>query len=364
MIRIYEKTDTARTAGSLGLCSLPDFASCVVTEERNGEYYLEAEYPTDGQNAKEIMVDRLLSAKPNRVDDPEHFRIAKVEPNLDGMIKITAYHHSYDLKHIVSERINLTQSTASNWLNSYFINALPATKPTFVFQSDTPEVSTNLPAVDHPMSVRQIMAGMEGSILDIYGGEYKYNGVFVKLCANRGKDTGKKIIYGVNMISLNQEISSVDACYGMYPYYRSDSGVVVGDPVMRTVSTDSYAAPFEMMSAVDLTEIWDGVHGRENVPTKAMLDVFSLQRWPTIESEPTVSMDVDYIELTDSPEYAFLNSGNVGLCDTVTVVHPQSGLNIKSKIVKTVYNVLSGRYDAVVIGTIKKNLIDLLRRIK
>ena len=348
----------------LGLCGLPDFTSCVVTEERNGDYYLEAEYPTDGENAQEIMVDRLLSVKPNRIDDPECFRIAKVEPSLDGMIKITAYHHSYDLKHIVVTPLNATSNTAANWLNSLYTYALPATKPTFVFQSDTPEITTGLPAVDRPMSMRQIMSGMEGSILDIYGGEYKFQNIFVKLLQNRGKDTGKKIIYGVNMISLNQQISSVDACYGMIPYYRSDNGIVIGDPVMRTVSTDSYAAPFEMMDAVDLTETWDGIHGRENVPTKAMLDVFSLQRWPTIEAEPTVSMDVDYIELTDSPEYAFINSGSIGLCDTVTVVHPQSGLNVKSKIVKTVYNALSGRYDAIVIGTIKKNLIDLLRRIK
>ena len=80
MIRLYESTETARSASSLGICGLPDFSKCTVTEERNGEYFLEGEYPTSGIFADRLMVDRFLSAKPNRKDNPQFFRIAKLEP--------------------------------------------------------------------------------------------------------------------------------------------------------------------------------------------------------------------------------------------------------------------------------------------
>lgn len=80
--------------------------------------------------------------------------------------------------------------------------------------------------------------------------------------------------------------------------------------------------------------------------------------------DPTASIDVEYIELADSPEYAWINSGAVGLCDTVTVIHPASGTQLKAKIVKTEYDVLTERYTTIQIGTIKKSLVDLLRKIK
>ena len=365
MIRLLEADDTSRSSSTFGLCGLNDWVSCKVTEVRNGEYYLEGEYPTSGRNAEQLMVDRLISAKPNRQDDRECFRIAKLDPPISGTIKVTAYHHSYDLKGIVTtsyrqQAPNYTRP--SQWLMYYLSYGVPASHPTFVFQDDMDERSVTMPAVNHPMSIRQIMGGMDGSILDVWGGEYKYNDIFVKLLKSRGKDTGKKIVYGANMISMNQEISNIDAWYAAVPYFMSETnGCISGSHI--TPSEQVYVPPFNKTLALDLTESWKSIMG-ETEPSEAQLDAFAEDRLSLYLQDPTASLDVEYIELADSPEYAWINSGAVGLCDTVTVIHPASGTQLKAKIVKTEYDVLTERYNKIQIGTIKKSLVDLLRKIK
>ena len=367
MIRLLESTDTRRDSGNLGICGLDEWASCKVTEERNGEYYLEGEYPTSGRNADQLMVDRLISAKPNRQDDRECFRIAKLEPPISGTIKVTAYHHSYDLKGIITTWYHQqapNYTLPHQWLMLYLSYGLPTTHPTFIFQdgADVDEKSVVMAAVDRPMSIRQIMGGMDGSILDIWGGEYKYEGIYVKLYKHRGKDTGKKIAYGANMISMKQELSSIDAWYAAIPFYMSEeNGCIQGSHI--TPQSQVYVPPFDKTLALDLTESWKSIMG-ETEPTEAQLDAFAEDRLDLYLQDPTASLDVEYFELADSPEYAWINSGAIGLCDTVTVIHPASGTQLKAKIVKTEYDVLTERYIKVQIGTIKKSLVDLLRKIK
>ena len=365
MIRLLDAADTSRGSGTLGICGLDEWTKCIVTEERNGEYCLVGEYPTSGRNAEQLMVDRLISAKPNRQDDRECFRIAKLEPPISGTIKVTAYHHSYDLKGIVTtsyrqQAPNYTRP--SQWLMYYLAYSVPASHPIFVFQDDMDERTVTMPAVNRPMSIRQIMGGMDGSILDVWGGEYKYEGIFVKLLKSRGKDTGKKIVYGANMISMNQEISNIDAWYAAVPYFMSETnGCIQGSHI--TPSEQVYVPPFNKTLALDLTESWKSIMG-ETEPSEAQLDAFAEDRLSLYLQDPTASLDVEYIELADSPEYDWINSGAVGLCDTVTVIHPASGTQLKAKIVKTEYDVLTERYNKIQIGTIKKSLVDLLRKIK
>lgn len=364
--RLYEKagSSTVPIAGPM-ICPLDELTTCKVTEERNGEYYLEAEYPLDARNIDQLMVDRMVYAKPNRADDPDWFRIKKLQRSLTGTVKITAYHNSYDLKGFVLEPHTATYTTAEQALNALKWLAKPqyVIGGRYTFYSDTSEISTTIPALaSHPHTFREIMGGIAGSILDIYGGEWKYEQDKIYLKSARGKDSGKRIIYGANMVGLNQEISSIDSAYQVLPYYAQEDSVIIGSIVSNSGS--SYTPPFAYTDIVDITQDWNSINGQTPPADAAAVSAFAAQRIDRYTKDPTTAIDAEYIELSDSEEYSFLNDGSLGLCDLVTVIHPASGLNLKAKIVKTVYNVLSGRYDQVVIGSIKKDLIDLLRRIK
>lgn len=365
--RLYEKVanSMASIAGPM-ICPLDEMVACIVTEERNGEYFLEAEYPLDGRNIGEIMVDRMIYVKPNREDNPDWFRIAKLQRSLTGTIKITAYHNSYDLKGFVLEPMTATYTTAADALNALKWLAKPqyVIGGRYMFYSDTSTISTTIPALaTYPHTFREIMGGIAGSILDIYGGEWKYEQNKIYLKASRGKDSGKRIMYGANMVGLDQEISTVDSVYQILPFYASDDGTVILGGLEQS-SASSYTPPFLYTQIVDITTDWNNING-ETPPSDATdISNFVVPRIDRYVRDPQTSIDAEYIELSDSAEYSFLNDGSLGLCDQVTVIHPASGLNLKTKVVKTVYNVLTNRYDSIVIGSIKKSLVDILRKIK
>lgn len=53
LIILFDQNEQAFISNGLG--ALPDAASCVVTEERNGEYEIEMEYPLTGRHFHDIQ---------------------------------------------------------------------------------------------------------------------------------------------------------------------------------------------------------------------------------------------------------------------------------------------------------------------
>ena len=73
----------------------------------------------------------------------------------------------------------------------------------FTFWSD---ISTSGDfSVSVPSSLRSRLGGVEGSILDVFGGEYEWDNYAVKLHGARGSDRGVSIRYGKNLTDLTQE---------------------------------------------------------------------------------------------------------------------------------------------------------------
>ena len=62
-----------------GLTVLTDCTKCLVTEERNGAYTLEMQYPANGRHYDLIAEDCILLAKPTPDDEPQPFRLYKAD---------------------------------------------------------------------------------------------------------------------------------------------------------------------------------------------------------------------------------------------------------------------------------------------
>ena len=60
---------------SNGLGRLAEATKCLVTEERNGQYELEMQYPVTGRHYQEIVEERIIAAKHDDTDDVQPFRI-------------------------------------------------------------------------------------------------------------------------------------------------------------------------------------------------------------------------------------------------------------------------------------------------
>lgn len=347
MPQIYETT-TRFLNYSMG--SLPDVISGTVTEERNGEFYLTMQYSAYGQNADLIKVGRLITAKPNMYDDPQAFRIATIEKSLDGTMNITAYHVSYDLSKIVAVPFT------ANGIQAAFAELLTNTWPInyFVFLTDKTDADTF--TVTQPVPMRTLLAGMEGSFLDVYGGEYKFNNWTVTLMSSRGQDRNVQIAYGKNLSAFKEtdEIGAYDAVVPFAvvddtTYYITDRSTYPTAPVVK--SSTSYGYPQTL--ALDLSEEFDSDH----LPNDTKLYNKALSYIGKNSTKAHTNLSTEYLDLTK----LLGGTERVDLCDRVYIsVEPYGLYNIQAKVIATEYDILTDEYTKVTIGDKKLTLADTL----
>lgn len=342
MIFLFDSIATEFTTGGMG--SLSDPITCEVVEERNGEFELTMEYPVDGRHYADLLLRRLILAKPNPFGDPQPFRIYAISKPINGIVTVNAEHISYDMSGYAVKPFQVASIVlALQGLKSNSVVPCP-----FEFWTDK-DVSTTY-AVTKPSSMRSLLGGTEGSILDIYGkGEYEFDKYSVKLWTNRGKDRGVTIRYGKNLTDLRQEENCSDVYTAVYPFWFSeeDGLVTLDDFVVRASGTYDY----ERIMPLDLSDKW------QEAPTKEMLEE-AASKYITDNNigVPKVNLDVSFVQLAQSEEYKnYSLLETVRLCDTVSVEFPKLGVSAKSKCVKTVYDVIADRYISIELGENTQN---------
>ena len=162
-IILYESTETAFLTNGLGILS--DASKCEIEEERNGAFELTMVYPVHGNRYSELALRRIILAKPNPYDRAQPFRIYNISTPINGMVTVKAEHISYDLS-----GIPVSPFTAGN-----VADALSALKRQSVisnpFRFMTDKTTSANMKCSKPSSIRSLLGGVEGSVLDVYGGE-------------------------------------------------------------------------------------------------------------------------------------------------------------------------------------------------
>lgn len=338
---LYAADETSFTTNGIGVLS--DCISCIITEERNGQYTLEMEYPSNGLWVDEIETGCIIKAKANDVDDPQLFQINDVIRTLTGINTIEAQHISYRLSGVPV--LPFTAAGAAAALTS--IETYAVTPTGFTFETDKNSVTSY--SFPYPRSARSILGGQEGSLLDQFGGEYHFDNFKVSLLTARGSNNGVTIRYGKNLTDIDQEVDG--AVYnGILPYwYSEEDGAVY--PTTPTVEGSPVVPCYE---ALDLTSEF------EEKPTAAQLTA-KAEAMVSGMGKPIETIEVSFITLHQVEEYGSLAAlEHVALCDTVTVIYPDLRINAKMKVVKTVYNALVEMYDEITLGTLQTTLADVI----
>ncbi len=346
MILLYPSTKTAFNDNGLG--ALSDTISCIVTEARNGEYELQIEYPLTGIHYSEIKKRCIITVKPNPYVDPQPFRIYRITRPLGGKVVIYARHISYDLSGVIV--FPFSASSASGAFAE--IEAKATENNDFSFWTDNQGVGDM--TVTAPSSIRSILGGQDGSLLDTYGGEYEWDGYVVKLWSQRGLNSGVTIRYGKNLTSLEQDENIANVATGVYPYWAGSDGELVTLPEKTIAAPGTY--DFEYYLPLDLSSEF------EEQPTVAQLRERAEKYVEDNDiGVPKVSITVAFQPLDQTEEYTDITLlERVNLCDTVTVEYPALGVSATAKCVKTVYDALKDKYVSIDLGDAKTNLADTM----
>lgn len=337
---LFPSTATEFTTQGLG--ALSDAISCIVTEERNGLYELEMQYPQSGIHFSEIQNRCIIYAIPSPYREAQPFRVYRITRPINGIAIIYAQHISYDLAGIPVNPF--TAGSAAEALSGMASHT--AVESHFSFWTDK-STTANF-SVLVPSASRSVLGGVEGSILDVYGGEYLFDKFFVRLYNQRGNDNGVVIRYGKNLTDVEQDANISSVATGVLPYWVGAEGELVQGNIVNVDGTFD----FVRIMTIDFSSDF------ENQPTASELETRAMQYIKSNKiGVPSVSISVSFVQLEQTEEYKDLALlEKCDLCDTVTVQFEALGINAKAEIVRIITDVLLERYESVEVGDIRANI--------
>lgn len=338
---LYEKTETSFTSNGLG--RLADCIRCIVTEERNGIFECEFDYPVSGPMFSQIEEGRIIGCTHDEQGDVQPFDIYGRSEPINGVVTFYAHHISYRLNEITVKPFTAGSCVeVLSKIKSESVNTNP-----FTFWTNKSVASAfNL---DVPKNAKDLLSGSQGSILDIYGtGEYKYDKFNVNLYLHRGQETNVAIQYGKNLIDFNNDYDVSEAYTAVVPYWLGgdETRELVMLPEVFVASGHTVPSGREVVVPMDLSGDFEEKPTVAQLRSKATSRLNASNAWL-----PNQTIKVNFVQLWQTDEYKdYAPLQRLSLCDTCGVFVPMYGISLRAKVIRVVYNVLLDRYDEMELG--------------
>jgi phage minor structural protein len=345
---------------------LPDAISCKVSEERNGAFDLEMEYPLSGIRYDELAEGAIILSSHDDGKAEQPFRIYSIERNMKTA-KVKARHAVQMVlqrmpvrpyprnSQTVASVMTALNSMSSGWAAQY---------PSCAIQFSTDITASLTYPKALPGYVLPFIVGEEGSIVDkIKRGEVKYSANGITLMESRGDDTGITIEYGKNISEITGQTSTGECYTGAFLYHMVDNRIKHSKLYYYNIGSQAVMNDMPNIQEVDITSEFD-TQPDTSAAFETVADAYAAkleakQPWANLYNNISVS----WYELSKLPEYSYLPNRMIKLCDTVRVVYPAFGLNKTVKVVKTVWDPLAERYEKIELDSLKKPLHSTIRGI-
>ena len=334
-------SDTFPVVGN-GLGGLPDAIECVVSHEINGIYELQMRYPVTGQHFDEIESGRFIMAKPDDLTSAQPFRVYRITKPLNGVVTVYARHICYDMQGIVVEPF-----TAGS-LTEAFQTIPTVLTPANAFNLQTTRTVASGITLKEPRPLWKLLGGQAGSLLDVYGGEWDFDGYDAKLVTQLGTNRGVTIRYGKNMTEMEQDATIEAAFSGVYPFwYDEDTNTLV--TLTEKYVTVPGAIVSDRVLTLDCSDDFDPQPSEQDLRDRANAYITA-----NSVGNAKSSWKVSFVDTRDLP------LDKVQLGDTLGVHYERLNVDATARAVKTEYDVLADRYKAITIGKVKQNLAQII----
>ena len=319
--------------------------SCKVSEERNGLYEAELSVFIDDEHFSLLSVGSVLKIMTN--EGMQLFRVYQITKPMNGVCSVYAHHITYDLNKAPVLPFTATGSTNSlNGLVSHLVTS-------YEFNVFTDIVNpTSTFTLQEPKYFRECLGGYRGSILDVFGGEYEWDNLTVKLLAHRGSDNGVQIRYGKNMMDVEQETNIENMYTAVLGFATVDDVTTTG--TLQTIVPGS--APKTLI--LDFSNEFES----GDTVTDVIIDNLAQAYIASHDlSTPKISIDVSFVALAETDQYKEIAPlEHVKLCDTVHVYFEKLGIEASAKVIKTEYDSLNERLTSVEVGDAKSTMTDMI----
>ena len=358
---LYKANET--TFETYGLGEI-DATKALVTRERNGNYTLYIEYPASGRLASVFKNDMRIKSDAGLRTKNQTFYISRILKSSKGIIKIYAKHISHLTEFMAMRNGTLANGTASSALSIWASNTLGGVH--FDTWSDITTSNRTSWDIANFKNAREALGGREGSILDVWGGEFEFDNTTIRLHKQLGRKSPIVLEYGRNILSAEDEQDIGSTYTSIYPYatYTPDStGSTDGHSEAITVELpekyiDSKYVGLYNERRVEIVDFSSSFKEKE-VPTAAKLR--NLANAYIINNNvglPKINTKIEYVDLSKAQDHAsnqILEEAE--LCDIVPIYYPPIGITSEDgKLTTIVFDVLRGVNDSVEVGTIGEGI--------
>ena len=341
-----------------------------VTRERNGNYTLYAEIPVNDPAAASLGKEMKLKADAGLRTKNQTFEISRIVKDSSNIVKIYGQHISHKLEYIVLRNATAFYGTAFNAL-AVWKRALIGDL-TFDVWSDIQTTAKGVFDISKMENARLALGGVEGSILDLYGGEYEFDNMTIRLHKQLGRTAPTVLEYGRNILSaeLDETIESSYTSVLPFATYTPDrpegsTDDSQPDPITVTIPEDYVDSKYKALyvhrriKVVDFSSEFSTDSKKKDIPTPDKLRKLAndyMER--NAIGKPKINIKIEYADLAKTLDYA--DNGwieELELCDIVPIFYPQIGLTDETAKVTTVtYDFVNERNESVEFGDIGTNV--------
>lgn len=356
---LYNANETAFETYGLGEI---DATKAQVTRERNGNYTLYIEYPASGPLAGTFKNDMRIKSDAGLRTKNQTFFISRISKDSTGIIKIYAKHISHLTEKMAIRNNTNATGTAQAALAIWALNALGGIR--FDTWSDIDLSSKTSWNIADFKTARDVLGGVKGSILDVWGGEYEFDNTVIRLHKQLGRKSPTVLEYGRNILRAEDDQDIEGAYTSVYPYATytpENQGSGEGGATSQQVTVE---LPEKYVDGPYI-----GLYNERRVLIVDFSSNFKDKEVPTIDKLrrlakeyainnrlglPKINTKIEYVDLSKTLDYKLTQIlEEAELCDIVPVYYPQIGLTSEdAKLTTIVYDVLLEQNDSVEVGVI------------
>lgn len=341
-----------------------------VTRERHGNYTLYAEIPVNDPAVASLEKEMKLKADAGLRTKNQTFEISRIVKDSSNIVKIYGQHISHKLEYMVLRNATAFSGSAFSALGIWrgaLIGDL-----TFDVWSDIQTTGKGVFDISKMENARQALGGVEGSILDIYGGEYEFDNMTVRLHKQLGRIAPTVLEYGRNILSAESDETIESSYTSVLPFAtytpekpEGDTSDSQPDPVTVTLPENYVDSKYKAVYAhrrikvVDFSSEFKNDSKSKDIPTPDKLRKITTDYMErNAIGKPKINIKIEYADLAKTLDYA--DNGwieELELCDIVPIYYPQIGLTDETAKVTTItYDFVNERNESVEFGDIGTNV--------
>lgn len=364
---LFNKNETAFDTYGLGELNV---TKGTVTRERNGNYTLYSEIPANDPMIATLEKEMKLKADAGLRTKNQTFEISRIVKDSSNIVKIYGQHISHKLEYMGLVNGRPFSGSAFTALAIWHNATIGDLR--FDVWSDIQTTGKGVFDISKMENARQALGGVEGSILDIYGGEYEFDNMTVRLHKQLGRTAPTVLEYGRNILSAELDETIESAYTSVLPFAtytpdkpEGDTSDSQPDPVTVTLPENYVDSKYKALYAhrrikvVDFSSEFKTDSKSKDIPTPDKLRKIANDYMERNEiGKPKINIKIEYADLARTLDYA--DRGwieEVELCDIVPVYYPQIGLTDETlKITTITYDFVNERNESVEFGDIGTNV--------